>query len=226
MSVSTQPKVLQRKDVWMTRDIDSPQDSTPIVNITGDLVTLGPMRKDLIPTITRWMNDFSGTRTLGPRGPRPVMEETESDWIDSLARSRAHLFVIRERATERAIGTTDLTDIDDRNRCATFGINIGEASARGRGFGTEATKLMLDYAFTVLGLHSVGLGVAEFNLAGIHAYRNAGFRECGRWRQRWWYAGKLWDHVLMDCLTTEFESPVLARTFTVDASERQYETLK
>lgn len=58
------------------------------------------------------------------------------------------------------------------------------ADARGKGFGTETTSLMLDYAFTVLGLHSVGLAVAEFNAAGIRAYQKAEFQECGRWRER------------------------------------------
>jgi diamine N-acetyltransferase len=188
-------------------------EGTALINIVGDLVTLGPMSKNLVPTITRWMNDFDGVKTLGPRAPRPVMEETELRWVESIATSDNCLFVIRERASGRAIGTTDLSDIDYRNRCATFGINIGEIDARGKGFGTEVASLMLDYAFTALGLHSVGLGVAEFNRAGIRAYQKAGFRECGRWRERWWFAGKLWDYVLMDCLDSEFESPVLGRIF-------------
>ncbi len=187
--------------------------SAPLVNVAGDLITLGPLGQDLVPTITRWMNDFTGTMTLGPRPPKPVMEETERRWVESLASSENQLFVIRERASGRPIGTTDLTEIDYRNRTATFGINIGEADARGKGNGSEAAHLMLDYGFTVLGLHSVGLGVAAFNLAGIRAYHKAGFRECGRWRERWWFAGSLWNHVLMDCLATEFESPVLADIF-------------
>jgi len=190
-----------------------PPANPPIVNVTGALVTLGPVSMDLVPTITRWMNDFGGTMTLGARSPRPVMEETERRWAESLASSENHLFVIRERATGRPIGTTDLADIDYRNRMATFGINIGEADARGRGFGTEVTRLMLDYAFTVVGLHSVRLGVAEYNAAGRRAYAKAGFKECDRWRECWWFAGRLWDEVLMDCLASEFTSPVLDRLF-------------
>lgn len=190
-----------------------PPASGPLVNVTGEFITLGPISTDLVATITRWMNDFSGSMTLGPRGPRPVMEDTERRWVESLASSNDHLFVIRERATGRPIGTTDLSEIDYRNRSAMFGINIGEADARGRGYGTEATRLVLDYAFTVVGLHSVRLRVAAFNHAGQRAYEKAGFRECGRWRECWWFAGKLWDEILMDCLASEFTSPVLGEIF-------------
>ncbi len=190
----------------------SPADP-PLVNVAGELITLGPVSIDLVPAITRWMNDFSGTMTLGAKPQGPVMEDTERRWVESLASSDNRLFVIRERATGRPIGTTDLSDIDYRNRAATFGINIGEADARGRGYGTEATRLVLDYAFTVVGLHSVRLGVASFNAAGLRAYAKAGFRECGRWRECWWFAGKLWDEVLMDCLASEFTSPVLGQIF-------------
>jgi hypothetical protein len=62
--------------------------------------------------------------------------------------------------------------VDHRNRSATFGILIGEPECRGKGYGTETTRLMLDYAFTALGLHNVMLTVFEFNPAGT------GFQFC------------------------------------------------
>ncbi len=106
--------------------------------------------------------------------------------------------------------------IDYRNRSATFGIVIGEPDARGKGCGTETTRLMLDYAFTALGLHSVMLTVYEFNLAGQRAYTRAGFRPFGRRRQCRMMGGRLWDEIYMDCLASEFTSPVLGRVFVPD----------
>jgi RimJ/RimL family protein N-acetyltransferase len=97
---------------------------------------------------------------------------------------------------------------------------IGEAEARGRGYGTEAAHLMLDYAFTALGLHSVSLTCAEFNIAGQRAYTKAGFMECGRIRENIWYAGQYWDTIYMDCLESEFSDSVLKPIFTPD-QERQ-----
>jgi RimJ/RimL family protein N-acetyltransferase len=188
----------------------------PIMNVVGDLVALGPLRRDLLPTYQRWINDFGVLRTLGAIAPRPTTKEQEEIWYDGhFAPAEVH-FTIYARATWHPIGNASLRGIDHRNRTALFGILIGEADSRGKGYGTEATRLMLDYAFTALGLHSVMLTVAEFNLAGRRAYERAGFREFGRRRQCRWLAGRLWDDIYMDCLATEFSSPVLARVFAPD----------
>ncbi len=189
----------------------------PIVNIEGKLVALGPFSKDLLPPFTRWINDFGSQLRVGFPSPGPVTAEFEAQWYDSVSTGTdRNTFVIRERDTMAAIGSTALHGVDMRHRCATFGIMIGEPNARGKGYGTEAARLMLDYGFTVLGLHSIDLTVAGFNLAGQTAYTRAGFRECGRLRERIWFAGRRWDQILMDCLAHEFESPVLARTVTPD----------
>ena len=111
-----------------------------------------------------------------------------------------------------AIGTCRLLDITHRNRSAEFVIFIGEPEERGKGYGTEATRLMLDYAFTALGLNNLMLKVYEFNLAGQHAYRKAGFKEIGRRRQAQFMGGKRWDIIYMDCLANELESPVLGKS--------------
>jgi RimJ/RimL family protein N-acetyltransferase len=77
---------------------------------------------------------------------------------------------------------------------------------------------MLDYAFSALGLHNVMLLVFEFNRAGRRAYEKAGFREFGRRRQCRAGGGRLWDIIYMECLSTEFTSPLLARTLAPDTS--------
>lgn len=190
-----------------------PNTHTPIEQIaciTGELVTLGPLDRELVPTLTRWMNDFTGLPTLGPRAPRPMTAESEAAWYDDIATSHDIVFLIRERASGEPIGTSSLMEIDFRNRNAIFGIYIGEATARGKGYGSETTRLMLDYAFNLLGLNSVRLGVASFNPAGIRAYTKAGFTESGRLRERWWHEGKLHDEILMDCLAREFNGQVEA----------------
>ena len=125
-------------------------------------------------------------------------------------------FVIYERATWRPIGLTHLTEVDWRGRTAAFSIIIGEADARGHGYGTEATRLMLDYAFTALGLRSAMLVTDSYNLAGQAAYRKAGFKEFGRRRQCSFLGGQLHDLVYMDCLASEFTSPILGTIFVPD----------
>lgn len=190
---------------------------SPIINIQGKLVALGPVSRDMVPQFQRWINDFNSQLRVGLPMPGPVTAEFEEQWYGSISTgSERNTFVIRELSTMAMIGSTGLHDIDLRHRSATFGIMIGDPDARGKGYGAEAATLMLDYGFTVLGLHSMSLTVAGFNLAGQKAYKRAGFRECGRLRDRLWFAGRHWDQILMDCLAHEFESPVLAAAVKPD----------
>lgn len=190
----------------------------PILNIIGEKVALGPIHRDLVPLYHRWVNDFAVLRTL--HIPRPsTLEEIQAAYEAEVARERQRTvvyFTIYDRVTLRPIGRTDLGDINYRDRSAGFGIEIGEADYRGRGYGTEATRLTLDYAFTALGLHSVCLETWEYNLVAQRAYAKAGFRETGRRRQAKFMGGKLWDIVCMDCLSTEFVSPVLSQILVPD----------
>ncbi len=189
----------------------------PIINIVGEKVALGPLRRDLTPTYQRWINDFTALRTLGSVVPRPTTFEQEVSWYESVAKGDGQAaFTVYDRDSLTPIGNTNLHAIDYRNRTAEFGILIGEREARGKGYGTETTRLMLDYAFTALGLHNVMLLVAEYNLAGRRAYERAGFREFARRREAWLMGGKLWDIVYMECLATEFQSPVRGRIFVPD----------
>lgn len=190
----------------------------PLINIVGEKVALGPLRKDLVPTYTRWYNDFNTLRTLGAN-PVPLAVELEEQWYERvIQRGETEIaFTMYEQDTMRPIGNTGLNDIDYRNRTAEFGITIGEPDARNKGYGTETAQLMLGYAFTALGLHNVMLTVHEYNLAGIRAYTKAGFQEIGRRRESIFMGGKLWDIIYMECLSTEWgPSPVLADIFKPD----------
>jgi RimJ/RimL family protein N-acetyltransferase len=187
----------------------------PIVNIVGERVALGPLRRDLIPFYNRWRNDFEVQRTFGDLPKGVTIDETTAWYEEAAETSHALWFTIYEAGTWRPIGRTDLFELDWRNGTARFGIMIGETGSRGKGYGTETTRLMLDYAFIALGLQTILLEVDEFNYAGRRAYEKAGFRECGRWRgaSPMPVAGRRWDRILMDCVASEFESPVLGRVF-------------
>ena len=188
----------------------------PILNIVGERVALGPLRRELLPLYQRWISDLGTMRTLD-LPPYPMTMEKEQDWYERVSKAENDVpFTIYERETLRPIGNTGLHEVDYRSRTASFGIIIGEPECRGKGYGTETTRLMLDYAFTALGLHNVMLIVFEFNGAGIKAYEKAGFKEFGRRRECRLMGGKLWDEIQMDCLSTEFESTVLRRIYSPD----------
>jgi RimJ/RimL family protein N-acetyltransferase len=202
----------------MGREADRPDG--PIINITGEKVALGPIRRDLLPLYQRWINDFAVTRTLSA-GFRPMTWEAEEAWFEGASRQdRDAMFTIYERATMRPIGNTGIHDLNPHHRTAEFGLLIGEKECWGKGYGTETTRLMLDYGFTCLGLHNIMLHVYSFNERGLRAYTRAGFREIGRRREAIRVAGQAYDEVLMDCLATEFESPLLRRLLLGDAADR------
>lgn len=179
-----------------------------VFNTVGETVAFGPLRHNLFPLYLRWSNDFDVLRTLGPLLPVPA--EAIDAWYEH-QRTDEHsvCFTLYKRSSLRPIGAANLHTIDHARRTATFAISIGEPECWGRGYGTEATRLMLDYDFTALGLHNIMLTVLGHNKGGIHAYTRAGVREIGRRRETYPFAGQVYDIVMMDCLATEFESPVL-----------------
>ena len=187
----------------------------PIVNLAGDHVALGPLRRDLLPDYQRWVNDLSTAGRLG-MVPEPWTLERETTWYDHAATGTDPTFTIYERSTWRPIGTCALMQVDYRHGTAEIVVLIGEPECRGRGYGTEAVRLLLDYAFTALGLFNVMLGVDEDNVAAHRAYLKAGFKEIGRRRQAVRRPTQRVDEILMDCLAADFASPVLGAIMVPD----------
>jgi diamine N-acetyltransferase len=195
-------------------------DHPPIVNIVGERVALGPLRRDLLPLMQRWHNDFFVRRTFGIPEPT-TLEQMARLGDEIIAMDDTEHFLVYERRGAaggdlRPIGYTYLTAIDFRHRTAEFGIMLGEADARGKGCGTEATLLTLDFGFVGLGLHNIVLRYYAYNRAGRRAYEKAGFREFARRRESKMLGGRLWDQIYMQCLATDFVSPVLSRVLAPD----------
>jgi RimJ/RimL family protein N-acetyltransferase len=183
----------------------------PIVNIEGEQIALGPARRDLLPLYQRWANDFEVTRTTG-LAARVMTLEAEEAWLAAISSGESNVaFTIYERATWRPIGLCGLHDLDLRHRTAEFGLMIGAKECWGRGYGTEVSRLTLDYGFNVIGLHNIMLRVFASNGRAIRAYQRVGFREVGRRREAHRLGGRVQDVIWMDCLATEFESPLLQR---------------
>jgi len=157
-----------------------------------------------------WENDLAVTIPLGDEAYTPSSLERARESIADIVKHGTHVFTVVDIATDEPIGRCLLFNIDTVNRSATLGIVIGEKTHWGQGYGTEATRLLLDYAFNLLNLNSVMLGVFAFNARAIASYRRVGFREIGRRRQARIIGGVRHDVVLMDILADEFESPYLS----------------
>lgn len=186
--------------------------SEPVLLIEGELVALGPLLRAHIELYLRWMNNLETTATLGRADVFP--RESEERFYEAATAEDQTAFTIYEKATLRPIGTTQLKNVSYRNGTAEFGILIGEPDCRDRGYGTEATRLVLDFAFHVLGLHNVELRVFSHNPRGRRAYEKAGFKTIGVRREAYKLGQRRYGVILMDALASDFESPLLERALT------------
>lgn len=114
---------------------------------------------------------------LSPLSPARARSYFDSIILPSSARGTC--WAIHERATGHFIGTTAVTDIQSNKSCY-FRILIGEKQAWGKGYGTEATTLVVKEAFETLGLAQVRLEVFAHNIRAQRTYERVGFRETGR----------------------------------------------
>jgi RimJ/RimL family protein N-acetyltransferase len=176
----------------------------PIIILRGDKVGLGPLRSDLISTYQRWISTLEVNRTLAAPS-HPMTLERERQWFESESSSGRVAFTIYELLTLRPIGNTGFHVVDHANDYAEFGIMLGEPDVWGKGYGTEATTLMLRYAFDVLGLYSVFLETYASNPGAIRAYEKAGFKHIGIRRGARVIGRMRYDVLLMDAVAHDFE---------------------
>lgn len=103
------------------------------------------------------------------------------------------------------IGAVSLVNDENlANRCARFGIVIGDRAYHRKGYGREASTLLLDYAFAILGYHKINLDAYEYNTAAIALYRDLGFADEGRRRESHWSRGRYWDEIFMGITEAEW----------------------
>ena len=144
--------------------------------LTGDLVVLRRHVAANVAAFRRWYADPEIAR-LARYQPSPMRR----DEIDRFFEARvvgpdALAMAVHEKTTNRLIGTCAFSQLDGENGSALYHITIGESDAWSHGFGTEATRLMLDHAFGTLSLHRIGLFVFEFNERAIRAYKRCRVR--------------------------------------------------
>jgi len=179
--------------------------------LIGEICYLSPCTPEDAENWATWFNDLEVTIPLGDEAYTPSTLEREREMIEEINRNLDHVFTIVDLETDRAIGRCLLFAIDQLNRNGMLGIVIGEKEYWGRGYGREAINLLLDYAFNLLNLNSIMLGVMEFNERAVRCYKKVGFKEIGRRRQARIIGGRKWDGILMDILAEEFESPCVKR---------------
>lgn len=169
----------------------------PVV-VPGERVYLSQVRREDLPLFARWFSDIELTTYLGQQG-FSFLPEHEDQWYDGLVQNRTgRTFAIVVREGNRVIGSVSLSEVDHARGKAELGIAIGDKSAWGQGYGSEAVRLMADYGLTFMGLHTIYLWHVAFNERAHRAYLRAGFKLAGRLRGADVFGGKRYDRILMD----------------------------
>ncbi|GAB3528227.1 GNAT family N-acetyltransferase [Arthrobacter monumenti] len=163
------------------------------------LEQLGPQHFD---STRQYLQDEEGRRLTGTH--RDFTEDAVRKFLAGLPGSgeRADWAVIRT-GDGAHIGEVVLNDLDDDNRSMNFRIGLAGDGGRGQGYGTEATRAAVAYAFDVVGLHRLSLGVYSFNPRAQRVYEKVGFVREGIARDALLWDGQWHDEVLMAMLSTD-----------------------
>jgi len=177
-------------------------------HLIGERVMLREYRhEDLVP-IRGWVNDPDIVRYLSDIFLYPHTLESTESFLQAMMDPRpdSRSFVIADAATELYIGQIGLDSIDWKNRMGRIGIVIGSSERLGRGYGSEAMRLLVSFAFRELDLHRLELEVYDFNERAIRCYAACGFKEEGRLRERLYKEGRRVDVLVMGLLRSEWEA--------------------
>ncbi|MEK4042605.1 GNAT family protein [Paenibacillus sp. FSL H8-0048] len=174
--------------------------------LTGKKCYLSTVATDDAEAWTRWFNDLEVTAPLGNEAYLLTSLDKEREGIEHVLKSGTHMFSIVDLESDMAIGRCLLFDVNLVDRNAMAGIFIGDKEFWGKGFGSDAMRLLVDYGFNLLNLNNIMLGTFAFNQRAIQCYKKVGFKEIGRRRQARIIGGVKYDAILMDMLAEEFES--------------------
>ncbi len=168
----------------------------------GSLVRLRPVTREDLPGIVAWIADPEVRRFLGFY--RPVSLADEEHWLEGLGKAGDQEVFAIETLEGRHIGNTGLHRIHPRYRSAEAGIFIGERDFWGKGYGTDAMRLLLAFGFDQLNLHRVCLHVYAGNHRAQRSYEKCGFVREGVLREAVYKDGRYDDIVVMGILQSQF----------------------
>ena len=153
-----------------------------------------------------FLNDHRVTKYL-EMGDKPTTEKSLEDTFNEANFSKNDIvFSVEVKNGNIFIGTTGLYLINWVARRAQFRILLGDVKSYGKGLGTQATKLVVEYGFNRLNLESIYLGVNEENIAAIKTYEKAGFIADGKYKKFIYNNGKYYDSVNMTITKEDFLS--------------------
>jgi RimJ/RimL family protein N-acetyltransferase len=177
--------------------------------LRGTRVRLTALTQDDLPTIAGWYQDAEFMRLLDARSAHPQSADALHTWLDEAQKATdGYLFGVRLLEGDVLIGFVELDEILWTHGTAWFGIAIGTHEYREKGYGTEAARLALAFAFQELNMHRVQATVFSYNRRSMAMFERLGFRREGAFREFIHRDGERYDMLLYGILRREFEKPV------------------
>ena len=162
----------------------------------------------LAEAFSRWDRDSEYMRLLDSFPALQWSTKKVQEWVEKdqdQLRPDLFMFGIRTRSEDRLIGGISLDGVKWAHGESFLGIGLGDRACWGNGYGTDAIRVILRYAFTELNLVRVSLDVFEYNPRAIRCYEKAGFVHEGRLRKFLDREGERWDMIFMGILREEWE---------------------
>ena len=176
------------------------------LSLRGERLWLRPIEIGDAVALARASHREEETVFRGGRIPLSVVSFRR--WIEGLG-AREHVFAICRDGEDACIGTVSLRAIDMANGTAETGIGLLYAEDRGHGLGYEAKRLLLDYAFDVLGLHAVSCTISSVNIRSARAVERQGYRYAGKLtaaEMTMTGGGRICDQLVYDMTREEWEA--------------------
>lgn len=171
----------------------------------GQKVRLREYRKEDIEKAQKYMNDPEIRRLLHPGIPYLYTFEDEEKWFNELSANKdVYNFAIETIKDKKYIGGCGLNKIDWKNSVAVVGIFIGDKEYWGKGYGTDAMKILIKFVFEQMNINKIKLNVFSFNQRAIKSYEKCGFRKEGILRQEIYRDGRYYDDIIMGILREEY----------------------
>jgi len=177
--------------------------------IEGERVRIRKLERSDLAHLHRWLNDadLMAWARFAP-DHMESLAAVEKEYERELAgeeRDRT-TFTVEDRASGKAIGWCVMRTWDRKHVSTNVGIGLGEKEFWGRGYGTEAMRLLLTIAFDHQGWHRAELWTLADNERAVRSFEKSGFRREGLEREAAYYGGAYHDILLMAQLKSEWDA--------------------
>ena len=165
--------------------------SQKVVFLSGKKVNLRPFKKDDVPTLTRWINDPEVREFI--LAFLPQTEKQEEEWFNKLGSDDKNIVLGIETKEGVLIGSMGIHQILWVDRVCTTGAIIGNKENWGKGYGTDAKMILLDYIFNTLNMWKVCSNVIEYNKRSLQYSTKCGYKPDGIRKKHIFKKGQYWD---------------------------------